>query len=298
MGRDWDSFVPGPNIWNEIMRCTQPEGHILSFSGTRTYDLMVAAMDIAAEKHDCKLSGYHAWCYGSGFPKSMNIGKSIEAKIKTGSSSPRGQRMAAMGTDYEPSPMAGTPGYGTEGNRGTACQPNTNSKPMELTEDEAIKWAGYGTALKPAHEPVAEYVKGGGAKLQPESLFHYVPKPGTKERDLGCKNLYWKQEGLDTQPITKDEYEKFKDMDEHRVLRGNVWPTVKPIELMRRLIRMAKRPGQKNVILEPFMGSGTTIIAALLEGCDYVGIDADPVAFKIASARVRYFKCLGEFALK
>jgi site-specific DNA-methyltransferase (adenine-specific) len=283
MGREWDSFVPGPDIWNEVMRTLQPGGHILSFSGTRTYDLMVAGMDMAAENHDCRLSGYHSWVYGSGFPKSMDLSKAIEKKL--------GAERTEGGREWS----GGQRSSGIMGdNQGTQ---ERNIVDVPATEVSKL-WEGYGTAMKPAHEPVAEYVKGGGDPLIPESIFHYIPKPNQKERHKGCKNLFWLMDGDDTKRITKEEYEELKDSKEHRVSQGNVWPTVKPIELMRRLIRMTKKPGRKNVILEPFMGSGTTIIAAILEGCDYVGIDADPVAFDISKARVHYFKCLGELGLK
>ena len=70
MGKSWDSFVPGPKIWEEVMRVLKPGAHILSFSGTRTYDLMVTAMRLAgAEIRDkidvhCDVSSYMSWVYG------------------------------------------------------------------------------------------------------------------------------------------------------------------------------------------------------------------------------------------
>jgi site-specific DNA-methyltransferase (adenine-specific) len=87
MGREWDSFVPGPKIWTEIMRVLKPGGHILSFSGTRTYDLMVTAMRIAGcevrDKIDyyCEQTSALAWCHGQGFPKSLDIQKAMEKTI-------------------------------------------------------------------------------------------------------------------------------------------------------------------------------------------------------------------------
>jgi len=291
MGREWDSFVPGPNVWKPIMRTLQPGGHVLSFSGTRTYDLMVAAMDIAAAENDSKLSGYHSWVYGSGFPKSLNIGKAVDKNL--------GVERQDVGKGFN---AAGI-GESNGGSKFRSDHPDY-VKPVNVT-DLAKLWEGYGTALKPAHEPIAEYLKGEGEPLNTEAIFHYITKPGGTERNKGCKGLYWRN---NTEKLTKAEYEALTTENEerdgedgytpHLLSTGNVWPTVKPIELMRRLIRLTKKPGQKNVILEPFMGSGTTIIAAILEGCDYVGIDADETAFEISKARVRYFQCLGELGLK
>jgi len=235
MGREWDSFVPGPNVWKEIMRTLQPSGHVLSFSGSRTYDLMVKAMEIAGNDFDCHLSGYRSWTYGSGFPKSMNIGKGVAKK--------------------------------------TEC------------EEEAKLWEGYGTALKPAHEPVAVFTKGKGEPLSTDSLFYYIPKANKKERNAGCDELYWLTENGGHKALSKEEYDAHVEAGD-TVAVGNIWPTVKPVELMRQLIRLVKREGQ-NVILDPFMGSGTTLVAAILEGCDYVGIDADGTAIRISEARVR-----------
>lgn len=87
MGKDWDSFVPGPKVWEEVMRVLKPGGHIFSFAGTRTYDLMVTAMRIAgSEVRDkmsffCELDDTFSWTYGQGFPKSLNIQKACEKYI-------------------------------------------------------------------------------------------------------------------------------------------------------------------------------------------------------------------------
>ncbi len=99
MGKKWDSFVPQPIFWKEIFRVLKPGGHILAFFGTRTYDWGVMAM---------RFSGFEIrdqiqWIYGSGFPKSRDVSKDMEA--------------------------------------------------ARLIE-ESEKWDGWGTALKPANEPI------------------------------------------------------------------------------------------------------------------------------------------------
>ena len=75
MGKSWDSFVPGPDVWREVLRVLKPGGHALVFSGTRTYDLTVLAMRIAGFEIRDQL----AWLYGSGFPKSLDVSKAIDA---------------------------------------------------------------------------------------------------------------------------------------------------------------------------------------------------------------------------
>ena len=254
MGKSWDSFVPGPKLWAEVFRVLKPGGHVLSFSGTRTYDLMVTAMRLASfdvrDKLDYYLdvSGYRSWTYGSGFPKSHDIGKA--------------------------------------------------------TGDE--KWSGYGSALKPAHEPVAQFSKANEDGTMPESPdappFSYTAKPASRERNKGCSKLYWcgddmidkaKHTELKAENAERKDEEGFKP---HKLSRGNIHPTVKPIELCRYLVKMVKMPGD-NLILDPFCGSGSTLCAAVLEGCDFVGIDMSPFAVEISQRRARYYRLLGESGL-
>ena len=168
---------------------------------------------------------------------------------------------------------------------------------------EAKLWEGYGTALKPAHEPIADFGKDAGP-LNPEVPFWYEAKASGKERNRGCENLFWlTDDNGKTIGILKEDYDRMVSENEarkseagyekHRVTHGNIWPCVKPLDLMRYLVRMVKMP-ENNLILDPFMGSGTTIVACILEGCDYIGIDSDEIAIKIAKARIDYALAQGE----
>ena len=136
----------------EVYRLLKPGGVLLAFGGTRTYHRMVCAIEDAG----FEIRDMIEWVYGSGFPKSYDIGKGMEAKVTTGQSSPKAQRITAMGDDYETTPLAGTPGYGVTGN---FSNKNTGSKPMEIKTPEAQLWDGWGTALKPAHEPIVVAMK-------------------------------------------------------------------------------------------------------------------------------------------
>ena len=75
MGKDWDAFVPQPLFWKEAFRVLKHGGHVLSFFGTRTYDWGVMSMRFAGFEIRDSVS----WVYGSGFPKSHNISKSIDS---------------------------------------------------------------------------------------------------------------------------------------------------------------------------------------------------------------------------
>jgi hypothetical protein len=101
----------------------------------------------------------------------------------------------------------------------------------------------------------------------------FVPKPSAKDRDWGCENL----------PLTKKET-SFGFKSAQGVEARNFHPTVKPIEVMRRLIKVVSRPG--HTIIDPFLGSGTTGVAAVLEGRNFIGIEREPDYFRVCSHRI------------
>src|SRR5699024_952829 len=76
MGKDWDSFVPPPAVWEECMRVLKPGGHMAVFAGARTQDLMGLSIRLAG----FEIRDTLGWVYGSGFPKSHDIGKAIDKK--------------------------------------------------------------------------------------------------------------------------------------------------------------------------------------------------------------------------
>ena len=151
MGKGWDRGVPGIEFWTEALRVLKPGGHLLAFGGTRTFHrLTVAIEDSGFEIRDCL-----GWIYGSGFPKSHNISKAIEAKIITGGSNPRQIRKIEMGKNYKPHKLSGTKDFGISRGGGFGADLDrdlTESLPIE--NPEAAEWSGWGTALKPAWEPI------------------------------------------------------------------------------------------------------------------------------------------------
>jgi DNA modification methylase len=142
MGKTWDSFVPGPKVWAECHRVLKPGGHLLAFFGTRTYDLGAIAIRLGGfEIRDCL-----AWMYGSGFPKSLDVSKAIDKAA--------GAEREVVGTKTRPDGSqrlnAGNwqAGMGYHGNGPTAEVATAPATPA------AQKWQGWGTALKPAFEPI------------------------------------------------------------------------------------------------------------------------------------------------
>jgi DNA modification methylase len=143
MGKKWDYDVPSQEIWEECLRVLKPGGHLLAFAGSRTYHRMAVRIEDAG----FEIRDQIMWVYGSGFPKSMNIGIQIDKKLgnkrEVVSEKVRGdvEKAKQNGTGYlaDPANRNNTKqfGYGTQ----TITKGNT-------------EWEGWGTALKPAHEPI------------------------------------------------------------------------------------------------------------------------------------------------
>lgn len=134
MGKSWDSFVPGPSIWKEVFRVLKPGGHLLAFFGSRTYDLGTLAIRLAG----FEIRDQIMWVYGSGFPKSLDVSKAIDK---------------AAGVKFDAIPASGVGFMNAEGEGGYNVTKNQLIRAGEST-DEARQWSGWGTALKPAHEPI------------------------------------------------------------------------------------------------------------------------------------------------
>jgi DNA modification methylase len=136
MGKSWDStgIANSVEMWSEALRVLKPGGHLIAFSGSRTYHRMAVAIEDAG----FEIRDQIMWVYGSGFPKSLDISKAIDktagAERVNGKLKFRGGTQLGVINDdsWEPKDVY-------------------ESEPVS---DLAKQWAGWGTALKPAHEPM------------------------------------------------------------------------------------------------------------------------------------------------
>jgi len=85
------------------------------------------------------------------------------------------------------------------------------------------------------------------------------------------------------------ENENLAEEKKHKTAKGNIHPTVKPLSLMRYLCNLTKTP-TGGIILDPFAGSGSTLIAAIQTGRDFIGIEKEEEYIKIAEARIKYWQ--------
>ena len=308
MNKKWDYDVPSVEFWNEVFRVLKPGGHVLSFGGTRTYHRMVVNIEDAG----FEIRDQIMWLYGSGFPKSHNIGKSVDKLL--------GNDREVVGNNPNHRTTSGLLELGFQDGKETSKITKGNSD-----------WEGWGTALKPANEPICVARK----PLSEKTIVDNVLRWGTGGINIdGCrigtddngrfpaniildeeagevldqqsgfsKSSSNKWEGENNAPIY-GKYNKgirqstFSDSGgasrffysakvskkERNLTNDNNHPTIKPISLMSYLVRLVTPKG--GVVLDPFMGSGSTGISSQLEGFKFIGMEMDENYFKIAETRI------------
>lgn len=318
MGKRWDYDVPTVAIWSECLRVLKPGGHLLSFGGSRTYHRMAVNVEDAG----FEIRDQVMWVYGSGFPKSHNISKAIDKMAGAE------REVVGINEDYLRRKPNGMKTEGATAYNYANAQMKTNANITAPATTAAKQWDGWGSALKPAHEPVvlarkplgektlaANVLKHGtgainvdGCRVEsdapagrfPANLIHdgsdevvellpnenarffYCAKASKRDRD----------EGLDGFSAQKTTFASGTGLSKNgdgtprnqANASRNIHPTVKPTDLMAYLCRLVTPPG--GVVLDPFMGSGSTGKAAIREGFKFIGIEREAEYLAIARARI------------
>jgi site-specific DNA-methyltransferase (adenine-specific) len=336
MGKAWDHAVPSADVWREVLRVLKPGGHMVAFFGSRTYHRGA----VAIEDGGFEIRDQLMWIYGSGFPKSLNVAIAIDKQA--GAMAHRSTRLDVVGNRAQGEDVLRAGGM-------PAHEP--------ITED-AKRWSGWGTALKPAHEPIvlarkpfrgtvaANVLEHGTGAINVEACrvgddvreqsirsapggFYDIGTPNDANKNkpaiyVGRWPANVMHDGADdvlehfprsdstpyrenvaagdALPLSTRTAGGFSDSgsaarffytakasadDRNEELPSRVrnrHPTVKPCDLMRWLVRLIAPPG--GVVLDPFMGSGSTGKAAMLEGFDFVGCELDPAHAEIAELRI------------
>ena len=350
MNKKWDYDVPSVELWQECLRLLKPGGHLLSFSGSRTYHRMAVRIEDAG----FQIRDQIMWIFGSGFPKSQNQGNGIGTGLKPAHEPIVVCRKPFKGTCKNNIKEWGTGGFNiddcrigykddkphsvstireNEGNswnkdynRTEDWEPNNTGRwPANIMFDEEaaemldneVGITEYNKKRKPGNykgghrkeyvgtdnNPIVKKVDGNfySDKGGP-SRFFYVPKASKKDRDEGldefeeksqretsggsrdfnarCANCGKKFIGSPSticscdNPVTDNQV--FKKKNNH--------PTVKPTDLMLYLIKLVTPRG--GIVLDPFMGSGSTGKAAIRGGYNFIGIEMEEEYIKIAEARI------------
>jgi len=345
MGQGWDRGTPGVEFWIAALRVAKPGAHLVAFGGTRTYHRLTCAIEDAGwEIRDCLM-----WLYGSGFPKSLDVSKAIDKAA--------GVERPILSIEKKSDKRGGNFHGAAE------VRPAIDWARTEAGSDAARAWAGWGTALKPAWEPiilarkplvgtvaanVQEHGTGAlnvdgcrvGATVEtwPDSRSYArydtgaptkgTQKTGTAPRGRWPANVVLDEQaaamldeqsgnltsgkllphhrkggpsnigtfnmrdrtgepgifGGDSGGASRFFYTSKTSSGERHYAGRNAHPTVKPVDLMCWLCRLVTPP--RGIVLDPFMGSGSTGVAALAEGFRFLGIELSAEYLEIAKQRI------------
>jgi DNA modification methylase len=306
MGKKWDYDVPSVGIWQECLRVLKPGGHLLSFASTRTQHRMATRIEDAG----FEIRDMIAWVYGSGFPKSHNLKGEHEGfgtalkpalepitmarkplydeltvlenckKWNTGPININGCRIPYEKNDDI---FAKHP-YGHGGNKtgGDLFRgKNTSARGNQVSEHG--RWPA--NLIHDGDQTILD--------LFPESQGGAFPKGEINRKNKQTVNFGTPSFNEERTSFGKGSASRFfycakasqKEKNEGST-NGNKHPTVKPLELMRYLCRLATPIN--GTILDPFMGSGTTGKAAILEGFNFIGIERDNDSFITAKERIDF----------
>ena len=284
MGRKWDYDVPTIAIWQETLRVLKPGGHLLSFSGTRTYHRMVVAIEDAG----FEIRDQIGWLYGSGFPKSHNLDgewdgwgtalkpawepivlarKSFAGTVAanmlthgTGAMNIGACRVVISDEDFQKTSRTGQYGETTPGDVGFT------KTAMRTPVNREGRWPA-----NVIHDGSDEVLEAFPAQSS------VTGKRGERSRAADVEGTNWLAtnhksiEYTDTGSPSRFFYCAKTSKAERN---GSKHPTIKPVSLMRYLCRLVTPPG--GTILDPFAGTGSTGQAAVDEGFSAILIEQDP----------------------
>jgi site-specific DNA-methyltransferase (adenine-specific) len=293
MGKHWDTLTPqlfqewscqwGP----EALRVTKPGGYLLAFGGTRTHHRLVCGLEDAGWIIRDELD----WIYASGFPKGKaNLKPAHEPIVlarKPGPLRPLAIDECRIGytSTADSDDVAGKVSKNPTG------KPGLYGVPGIATFNQGGRWPSNLLLSDPElfDEP-NPYVVGSGAT---------APSAQPYQRNVDGKSMFWNR------PMGEDAVNGYGDSggysrffivpkaarkDREQGMNGNgkdrlnTHPTVKPVDLMRHLVRLVTPTG--GTVLDCFLGSGSTALAAELEGFQWIGIEKEPEYVKIAEARL------------
>ncbi len=262
-----EAFEAWCRIWaGECRRVMKPGAFLAAFGSPRTYHRLACGVeDAGLEVRDTLM-----WLYAEGMSKSRHYAGGRATTLKPAFEPIVLARRELDGTTEETIARHGTGALNAEACRVEGRHPAN----VVLGHDFGCE---KGRCVSGCPVADADACAGEGRSRLEPSRFLYCPKASRKERDTGCENL--PKRALDLFPNAQKGGKK-------PAPAGNPHPTVKPLELMRWLVRLLCPPD--GLVLDPTVGSGTTGAAAVLEGRRFLGIELEPPYMEIAAARIAH----------
>ena len=342
MGKEWDGgdIAFQANTWRKCYELLKPGGHLIAFSGSRTYHRMAVAIEDAG----FEIRDQCIWLYGSGFPKSHNIGNGWGTALKPAhepmvlARKPLSEKSVAQNVDKfgtgainidacriegevkHPDTM---PDFRDQGEQSKAAMgvdklsfgQTSNAKRKQLSDSDLLdnqrgRWPSNvmhdgseqvqeifpeTTSTDVSRERTHKGIWTAGQLADTEqfmpaygdqgnaSRYFYCAKTSKDERNSGLHGRHQGQYSSDGRAKEiENAYQRNKSVS------ANTHPTVKPVELMRYLVRLVTPKG--GLVLDPFMGSGSTGMGAREEDFRFVGIEKEEEYYEIAKARIKNVK--------
>lgn len=291
MGQKWDQGVPGVEVWEKILAVLKPGGHLLAFGGTRTFHRLICAIEDAGfEIRDCLL-----WVYASGFPKSRNALKPAWEPITLA-------RKPLEGTVAQNVLKHGTGGLNID-----ECRVHSDDAPRERTyRGNGLHCHVYAQDkwTKANRSHMGNY-KSHPAGRWPSNVIHdgsdevlaEFPQTKSESKKKGNHKIadgrVCREFDHGSMPTLHGNFgsaarffytAKASPADRNTCGADNLHPTVKPLSLMSYLCRLITPPG--GVVLDPFLGSGSTLVAAKELGFRAIGIEIEEKYCEIAVSRL------------
>lgn len=303
MGKEWDGgdIAFQANTWRKCYDLLKPGGHLIAFSGSRTYHRMAVAIEDAG----FEIRDQCIWLYGSGFPKSHNVGDGWGTALKPAhepmvlARKPLSEKSVADNVMKHGTGAINIDGCRIEGQSENSdidttggrwpsnimhdgseqverIFPETSS--TEVSRQRTHKGIWSAGELAETEQFMPAYGDQGNA-----SRYFYCAKTSKDERNFG---LHGRKSGQYSSDGRAKEIENA--YQRNKSVSANTHPTVKPVELMRYLVRLVTPKG--GLVLDPFMGSGSTGMGAREEDFRFVGIEKEEEYYEIAKARIKNVK--------
>ena len=325
MGKSWDAsgIAFDKKTWELAFELLNPGGYLLAFSASRNYHRMAVAVEDAG----FEIRDQIMWIYGSGFPKSLNLGDGWGTALKPAHEPIVMARKFIEGTNKNNREKYGTGGINIDGCRvgkeileeqiaGRSNKIGTFERKDMITPKREGRYpanvmhdgsdvvqdifpktskstggktkSAFGDIYGNYSGDVLSSSAGGFGDEGSAARYFYCPKTSKSERNEGLFEFDDKQYSHDGRKKSiENPYQRNKSISK------NSHPTVKPFELMKYLCRLVTPKG--GTVLDPFMGSGSTGMAAKDEGFNFIGIEREKEYFKISEQRIKTTAPLSEF---
>lgn len=287
LGKAWDANTGALETYQECLRVLKPGGHILAFSAARTYHHLAVTLEQAG----FEIRDQIMWIYSSGFPKAQQV-KGFEgwkngglkpghepialARKPTKLSIEKNMKLHGVGALNIDATRVAIEGPDTRSGGSNGVSRLTFGEGITSNEDSFVAYEANDKGRFPSNV-IGEILQADYQK------YFYCPKVSRKERHIGYDNTNIPTDSSGYQG-TSNGGNYLEKKQNQTGEKGNNHPTVKPIELMKYLIKLITPPG--GVVLDPFNGSGSTGCAAVELGYEYIGCELDPAYVEITEKRI------------